>query len=126
MTSTCKEQAATIVTALLQRDAESLCQLRPLDLPVMGNGSVVWGASDQDAGEMVEYPQNWTGLAARYEDGKTSYWFLGRCQQSGEREFYCLGMASTVDELIDRAKAAVERGIAYWSAATGRSQNLIA
>lgn len=111
-------KAAEIVTAQLQASIESLEAMRPLDLPVMGKGSTVWGPSPHDQGLMVEYPTNWTGLAARYQDGNTTYWFIGQCEQTQEREFYCLGKAKTVAELIDRAKAAVARGIQYWAAAT--------
>lgn len=111
-------KAAEIVTAQLQASIESLEAMRPLDLPVMGKGSTVWGPSPHDQGLMVEYPTNWTGLAARYQDGNTTYWFLGQCEKTDEREFYCLGKAQSVAELIDRAKAAVARGIQYWAAAT--------
>jgi hypothetical protein len=107
--------AAEIVTSQLQASRECLEAMRPLDLPVMGKGNVVWGQAPDNQGELIEYPSNWTGLAARYEDGSTTYWFLGQCQQTQEREFYCLGKAGSVAELIARAEAAVTRGIDYWS-----------
>lgn len=107
--------AAEIVTTQLQASRESLEAMRPLDLPVMGKGVVVWGAAPHDKALLIEYPASWTGLAARYEDGNTTYWFLGQCQQTQEREFYCLGKAKSVAELIARAEAAVSRGIEYWS-----------
>lgn len=107
--------AAAIVTAQLQASREYLEAMRPLDLPVMGKGTVVWGPAEHDQSQLIEYPSNWTGLAARYQDGDTTYWFLGKCPQTQEREFYCLGKAGTVAELISRAVAAVTRGIDYWS-----------
>ncbi|MEX6780499.1 hypothetical protein [Pseudomonas aeruginosa] len=107
--------AAEIVTTQLQASRESLEAMRPLDLPVMGKGTVVWGPAPHDQSQLIEYPSNWTGLAARYQDGSTTYWFLGQCQQTQEREFYCLGKAASVAELIARAEAAVARGIDYWS-----------
>lgn len=108
-------KAAEIVTSQLQASREILVAMRPLDLPVMGKGNAVWGLAPDNQGELIEYPSNWTGLAARYEDGSTTYWFLGQCQQTQEREFYCLGKAGSVAELIARAEAAVTRGIDYWS-----------
>ncbi|MFG8753002.1 hypothetical protein ACTO5A_23140 [Pseudomonas aeruginosa] len=107
--------AAAIVTAQLQASREYLEAMRPLDLPVMGKGTVVWGPAEHDKSQLIEYPSNWTGLAARYQDGNSTYWFLGQCQQTQEREFYCLGKAGSVAELIARAEAAVTRGIDYWS-----------
>lgn len=107
--------AAEVVTKQLQASRESLEAIRPIDLPVMGKGTVVWGSTPHDQSQLTEYPSNWTGLAARYQDGNTTYWFLGKCQQTQEREFFCLGKANTVAELIVRAEAAVARGIDYWS-----------
>lgn len=107
--------AAEIVTSQLQASRECLEAMRPLDLPVMGKGNVVWGQASDNPDALIDYPSNWTGLAARYEDGNTTYWFLGQCQQTQEREFYCLGKATSVAELIVRAEAAVARGIDYWS-----------
>jgi len=121
MPQTSTAQAAAIVANQLQQDENQLAQTRLLDLPVMGKGTTVWGPAPDNAELMIDYPASWTGLAGRYEDGKTSYWFLGRCEATQEREFYCLGAAQSVSELIERAKAAVARGIEYWSSATGQS-----
>lgn len=114
--TTSAKKAYDRITAQLQGGMATIHSLRLIDLPILENGGAVYGPANNGSGNYVTYPAGWTGLAIHHAAGKANYWFLGRCDRTGERQFYCLGSAATTTtELIALALEAVGSDIEFWA-----------
>lgn len=122
---TTSDRAAELVHSLLQDSIDNLKMLRPLELPVLFSDCTIWSPDPKDCTSLVEHRADWTGLAVGVIGGNTSYWFIGKCVQTHERQFVCLGTAESIEQLVTKATDALARGLDYWGdAARGETQTL--
>lgn len=123
------QMAKEKVNANLQLPIELLATKCAEELPyilnTIGGGFTIYGPTDRGAGELVELPESWTGLAYTTKSfDEKWYWLITKCKKTDEIEYNCLGAQPTPAEALKAAVEAVHRGLIHWQAEALRQTDL--
>jgi len=109
------EVALSNVLPTLPCERKLLEQANHTALPFMfGDGSIHGPAAD-NAAVLVEYPNDWQGLAVSINAGKLSFWFFYVCDTFHERAMACLGNQPSLCAAIDAAVQHVKSDLKQWN-----------
>ena len=114
------------VNAFLQCPIEEMETLTDKDIPFMIEKEIK-GFEIYEPNTLVELPYTWTGLAYITKGfEKKCYWFFSQCEETGEREFHCLGNHPSPAEAVKAAVEVVHKCMIHWQADTIRQSMRLA